>query len=221
MNTLGQKIKALRERQGMNVSDFAKAVGVSHVSVLNWEKGETRNMKLESLLAISKFGEIGIDELVSDEPLTPTAKSTHEATFEVLNVRAACGNGITNSDYPEIVRRMVMPIEKAMELIGSINKNGNIKVIIASKDSMVPTINPNDLLFVDTSIQNFAGESVYIILHGGELLCKRISLVGRNLTVISDNKNYDSWLWVERPDETRIIGKVLRALPMNFKNFGN
>lgn len=221
MNTLGQKIKMLRDREGMNVSDFAKAIGVSHVSVLNWEKGETRNMKLESLLAISKFGKIGIDELVSDEPLTLSEKSVNEVTFDVLNVRAACGNGIINPDYPEIVRRMVMPIEKAMELIGSINKNGNIKVIVASKDSMVPTINPNDLLFIDTSVNDFAGESVYVILHGGELLCKRISLIGRNLTVISDNKNYDLWLWVERPDETRIVGKVLRALPMDFKNFGN
>lgn len=30
MNTLGQKIKMLRDREGMNVSDFAKAIGVPH-----------------------------------------------------------------------------------------------------------------------------------------------------------------------------------------------
>ena len=30
MNTLGQKIKMLRDREGMKVSDFAKAIGVSN-----------------------------------------------------------------------------------------------------------------------------------------------------------------------------------------------
>lgn len=218
---LGKKIQALRESFEMNVSDFAKAIGVSHVAVLNWEKGETKNMKLESLLSLSKFCKVGIDELVSERPPVTNIQTSDEAIFEVLNVQAACGNGIINPDYPEIVRRMVMPIEKAMNLIGSINKNGNIKVIIAAKDSMTPTINPNDLLFVDTSVKDFAGEAVYVLLHGGELLCKRLSLVGRNLTVISDNKNYESWLWNEKPDETKIIGRVLRALPINFKNFGN
>jgi hypothetical protein len=80
--------------------------------------------------------------------------------------------------------------------------------------------NPDDLLFVDTSIKDYIGEAVYILLHGGELVCKRISLVGRELTVSSDNKAYPSWPWHERPEETKIIGKVIKALPMSFKKFG-
>lgn len=142
------------------------------------------------------------------------------ASFEMLDIKAACGDGKINSDHPEIIRTLVMSLEEAQKLIGSINKNGSIQIIIASKDSMTPAIQPDDLLFVDTSIKEYVGEAVYILLHGGELVCKRLSLAGKTLTVSSDNKAYPSWPWDERSEETKIVGKVLRVLPMNFKKFG-
>ena len=148
------------------------------------------------------------------------AKPT-EAVFGVLDVKAACGSGVVNPDRPETIRQIIMPVEDAMKLIGSANRNGQIKVIIAIKDSMTPTINPNDMLFVDMSVTEFAGEAVYILLHAGELICKRLQMLGKHLTVISDNRNYESWRWEDKPDETRIVGKVLRVLPLHFKILGN
>lgn len=153
-------------------------------------------------------------------PNPPAAIELDSATFHVLDVKAACGNGHHNHDYPETVRTLIMSPEEAQRLIGSQNKHGAIQVILASKDSMAPAIQPDDLLFVDTSIKDYIGEAVYILLHGDELVCKRISLVGRELTVSSDNKAYPSWPWHERPEETKIIGKVIKALPMSFKKFG-
>ena len=176
---------------------------------------------MKNLISIGRVAKVSIDDLINNPIKSSLEKTDDGVVFEALDVKAACGSGLISSDYPEIISRMVMPVEKAFELIGSINKSRNIKVIIAAKDSMVPTINPNDLLFVDTSINDYSGEAVYVLLHGGELLCKRLSLVGKDLKVISDNKSYESWLWIDRPEETRIIGKVVRALPMNFKNFGN
>jgi len=142
------------------------------------------------------------------------------SVFGMFDVKAACGDGIANADYPETVRTLVMSPSEARRLIGSTNKSGAIKVIVASKDSMVPTINPDDLLFVDTSVAEYIGEAVYILRHGGELVCKRLSLVGNTLTVSSDNRAYESWSWSDRNEETAIVGRVLRALPMTFKNFG-
>lgn len=34
-------IKALREKKGLRVSDIAKALNISHVSVIQWERGDT------------------------------------------------------------------------------------------------------------------------------------------------------------------------------------
>ncbi|MCX5590901.1 S24 family peptidase [Alcaligenes endophyticus] len=161
-----------------------------------------------------------LDDGVLAASASITAPDEDISVFELLDVKAACGEGVYNQDYPEVVRSMAMPIDVAQQLIGSANKNAAIKIIVAAKDSMVPTINPDDLLFVDTSVQEYLGESIYILLHGNELVCKRLSLVGKHLTVISDNTAYPSWPWDERPDATRIVGRVLRALPIAFKKFG-
>lgn len=141
----------------------------------------------------------------------------------VFNVLDAFGAGIlpSNADPQETITSLVMPAKKAKELIGSANHSGKIKLIMAVKDSMTPTIQPNDLLFVDTSINEYVGEAVYILYHGNELVCKRLSLVGKNLIVSSDNEFYQAWNWADRPEATKIVGKVLRALPLNFKVFGN
>lgn len=198
---IGRRLKEERNLKGLSQQQLADAVGIKQSAISQLESGASQKTTYAAAIA-AKLGvnalwlETGLgpkypDNQKDDTPqedgpldLIPrTSKYGNSVVYDLLDVRAACGTGLLNPDYPEIIRRMVMPIEKAMELIGSINKNGNIKVIVASKDSMVPTINPNDLLFIDTSVNDFAGESVYVILHGGELLCKRISLIGRNLTI--------------------------------------
>ncbi|MGG4774856.1 helix-turn-helix transcriptional regulator [Paenalcaligenes sp. Me52] len=157
------------------------------------------------------------------------AKSTHHnsvsknadiAIFERLDVRAACGSGIGNSDYPEVLSTMSMPIGMAQKMLGTTNKANSVKIVMASRDSMVPTINPDDLLFVDVSVNEYVSEGVYLLVHDKDLVCKRLSRPGRDVMVTSDNNKYPSWKWSERPEDTRIVGRVIRALPIQFKNFG-
>jgi phage repressor protein C with HTH and peptisase S24 domain len=162
--------------------------------------------------------EIRQSKAVPPLPLRPE-KRKDSVIFDLLDVCASCGSGEINENYPEVVRSIEMPMDEARRLIGKIGES--VKVIKAVHDSMTPTIQPDDLLFVDTSTTSFqGGEGIYLIYHDGGLLCKRISRVGKKLKVTSDNKHYDSWLWDDRMDDTRIIGRVLRALPMDFKNFG-
>lgn len=206
-------------------ADVARLLGVSSQTLANWED---RGMSKTGMIdAQSKIG-VSIEWLKTGRGQMHHAPGqirdkTADAVFDVLDVRAACSNngGAINSDHPEVIKRIVMPVGKALELIGSANRNDHIKVFIAAKDSMVPTIMPNDLLFVDISIIEFDGEGIYALLHGGEVICKRLQLVGKHLTVISDNKNYEPWRWEDKPDETQVIGKVLRALPIDFKIFSN
>lgn len=188
---------------------FSDVVGPEHWGLADWP--------IESPIAKSHIKNLRLISGSQEQPLKQGIEDS--ATFHIIDIKAACGDGAINQDYPDTIRTLIMSPEEAQRLIGSQNRNGNIQVIIANKDSMSPAINPDDLLFVDTFVKDYAGEAVYILLHGGELVCKRLSLVGRVLTVSSDNKAYPSWPWDERPDETKIVGKVIRALPMNFKKF--
>lgn len=212
------------KEEGMNQSDLARRIGVLPQDITNWKK---RDLPSDKYVDIADALNRSIDDLLgrsgykqtSDQQTSPLNKPDI-ALFDLLNIRAACGESVVNQDYPEVVTSIAMPVDVARQLIGATNKNSSIKIIVAAKDSMVPTINPDDLLFVDTSVQEYIGETIYILLHGNELVCKRISLVGKNLTVTSDNEAYPPWLWSDKPDATRIVGQVLRTLPIEFKKFG-
>jgi len=138
--------------------------------------------------------------------------------YDLLDVRAACGDGAINEDYPDVIYSLEMPSEIAHRLIGRVGKN--VKIIRAVNDSMTPTINSGDMLFVDISVQDFRGrEGIYLIFHGGGLICKRLSMAGKALMVTSDNSGYPTWTWDEKMDDTRIVGKVICSLPLKFENF--
>ncbi|EEO27684.1 S24 family peptidase [Oxalobacter paraformigenes] len=224
--------KALIARSKKPV-DLVKATGKSAASISGWLNGQTKMIEADNAMLVCAFlrispwwlmfgkGKSGLEEELPTfaEQAVAIRNPDEEAVFDVLDVVAVCGPGRINPDYPEIIRSIVMPITEAYNLIGTRNTQGQIKIITAGNDSMVPTIKPSDILFVDTSVTQYSGEAVYILVHGGELICKRLSLLGKDLIVSSDNKFYGSWNWKDKPDDTQIVGKVIRALPMDFKVF--
>ncbi|HBQ88670.1 MAG TPA: hypothetical protein DD803_04320 [Alcaligenes faecalis] len=203
---------------GWNQVELASRLHVAPQFITNWIK---RGMPADRLEGAADALGCSIDELLGRKVShLPPAPQSDNVRFDQLDVRAACGDGYSNEDHPEVVSTMFLPAQVAQEMLGTTNRNGNIKLITAAKDSMAPTINPDDLVFVDTAVNEYVGETVYLILHGNELLCKRLSLVGRDIVVSSDNKSYPDWKWSERPDATKIIGRVVRVLPIQFKKFG-
>lgn len=204
---------------GWNQVELASRLHVAPQFITNWIK---RGMPADRLEDAADALGCSIDELLGRKVNhhLPPAMQSDNVRFDQLDVRAACGDGYSNDDHPEVVSTMFLPAQVAQEMLGTTNRNGNIKLITAAKDSMAPTINPDDLVFVDTAVNEYVGETVYLILHGNELLCKRLSLVGRDIVVSSDNKSYPDWKWSERPDATKIIGRVVRVLPIQFKKFG-
>lgn len=217
--------RALRwaKEDGLNQSDLAKRLSVLPQDISNWKKrdlpsdkyldvAEALNRSLDDLLGRSGFlkrESAGVNKLKEDVAL-----------FDVLDIRAACGDGAFNKDYPEVMSTLSMPLSVAQKMLGTTNRANSVKIVMAARDSMVPTINPEDLLFVDTSIKEYISEGIYLLVHDSDLVCKRLSRPGKDIVVTSDNQTYPPWRWSDRPDNTRIVGRVLRALPIQFKNFG-
>lgn len=52
METMGDRIKTLREARKHTQESLAKAVGVTKSAVSQWEAGSTKNIKLETFLAL-------------------------------------------------------------------------------------------------------------------------------------------------------------------------
>lgn len=214
----------LNEKYGGQQIALANAADISATLVSRYIKGtkgigEDMVSKIEGNTGY--FGWFGIasgeDVPAATKPRPSTAPSG--IVFNLLDVEAACGDGRQNVDYPEIVRAIVLSDDEARDRIGSLNKSGSIHVIMATGDSMVPTIQPRDLLFVDTAVREFSGDGIYLIRRDHGLSCKRLSMAGRTLLVTSDNPVARDWKWKDKRESDAIIGRVLAALPMTFKQF--
>lgn len=183
----------------------------------NTRTGKVRSMGSD--LAREIEGALNLERGTLDHEPRDTPPPPSGAVFYQLDVEAACGDGRQNADYPEIVRAIVLSDTEAREHIGSLNNSGSIRVIVATGDSMVPTIQPRDLLFVDTAVTEFSGDGIYLIRRDHGLSCKRLSMAGRTLLVTSDNPVARDWKWKDKRESDAIIGRVLAALPMTFKQF--
>ena len=152
----------------------------------------------------------------------PQAGRAHEAfmpanqnlvNVRYYDVRASAGFGLLNDERPKPV---IIQIFKAILDMANVHPNDAI-IIHANGDSMVPTINSDDALVVDTK-RSSSLSGVYVMVLDGQLLVKRLSLrADRRIRISSDNAIYppdeipmDSVCWgeAERADQLCIVGKV-------------
>jgi hypothetical protein len=67
----------------------------------------------------------------------------------------------------------------------------NLALIVAEGDSMLPTINPGDMLVVDHSRSALSGDGIYVLNLCGNCLVKRVQvLVDGSVNIVSDNPAY-------------------------------
>ena len=105
------------------------------------------------------------------------------------NVTASMGCGITVYDETQTATYNIS-LELARDL--GINAN-NSEMIIASGDSMLPTIEGGDTLLIDLSRTEIYDGKIYCVRIDNQLYAKRLQRIPPNIVkVISDNKDkYD------------------------------
>lgn len=131
--------------------------------------------------------------------------------FDLLDVRAAAGNGCSAVEFPEVVNKLhVLESWAKLNLPAELS---NIKVISARGTSMQGTIENGDVLFVDSSVRAYDGDGIYVISRSGDVQVKRLQrLNGDVLAVISDNRAFKTERLVgDEANGVIICGRVLAA----------
>jgi len=106
-------------------------------------------------------------------------------SFERLDIQAAAGTGVFVSHSPQVIEKIQVLESWARKNLGF--NLQNIRTITAWGDSMSPTFNDGDFLFVDETIRHFEGDGLYIIATP-ELRAKRLQrLIDGSMRIISDN----------------------------------
>ena len=171
-------------------ADLARQIGKSPAQLNQWLNGY-RNLSDGMALKIEK--QLGLPDgwLSNNEDIPATAVMTMPAQnimrYELLDVSAAAGRGYYNDDFPETVQLIDLTEEWARKHLGANYKS--VKLITAKGDSMKPTIDSGDILFVDTAAEEYNGEGIYIISAADGVKVKRLqSLISGGMLVISDNQ---------------------------------
>lgn len=95
------------------------------------------------------------------------------------------------------------------------SKAENVKALIARGDSMQPTINDGDLVWVDISVTSPTVDGLYLFTIKGELFIKRLSLddFNNSASIISDNNLYPPII-IDNLNKISPLGKIISVTKM-------
>ncbi|MCK8572478.1 XRE family transcriptional regulator [Yersinia ruckeri] len=209
----------LREKE-VSVSNLAKVSGVSYEMARRYTLGtakprDEKMLRIASHLSVSPaYLDYGVTTAGTVEPDKKVVK------IRQLEVFASAGNGYINNEFPTLISSIEFPVEKVYELFGRKSLDG-IELMNVDGDSMMPTLCPKDLLFIDTRIDHFNGDGVYVFNFEDSTFVKRLQKVkGRKLAVLSDNEKYPPFfIEANEMSDLYVFGKLIKHLPLKFNDF--
>jgi phage repressor protein C with HTH and peptisase S24 domain len=166
-------------------------------------------LKAEERQALARFLDIDEQELSDTQLYKPALKKLPNViNIDMLDVFACCGNGTDITSEP-VIGTWQMPIVDFNAM--SLTKPENIKIIKAVGDSMTPTVQDGDYVFVDISNQYITSDGVYVLRLPTGLLIKRIQNgLNGDVIVRSDNPAYEPL--TAKLSDVRVLGRVVRIL---------
>ena len=224
MTTLSERLTSLMNEKGISQAELARLIGIKQPSVFKILNGETRNPKkiLEIATALNvdphwlKTGEGGpapsyrIVEV--SEPQNPNT-----VRVDILDVEASAGNGAYLSPTEQGLLSQEFDLTFFRQQFGRADAK-HLKLITVKGDSMAPTLESGDLLYVDISENYFAADGLYVFTFDGQTFIKRLQKVGKEMLVISDNPTYKEWTFTQ-DDDVFIHGRVIFSMPMKWRKW--
>ncbi|MDE9471017.1 helix-turn-helix domain-containing protein [Xenorhabdus bovienii] len=228
MKTFAERLnKALRDEK-MSQAQLASRIGVSQPAIWRLTSGQTNTSR--KLVEIANTLNVSPEWLMhGEERLNTESSSTEEVKntdgnsyhIEAFDIQASSDSDVVSStEFSEAIKGIIYTTEQANALFGS-RSNKVVKVTTVLSDSMSPSIEPGDLIFVDISINHFDGDGVYVFALKGQLHIKRLQSMYKKLAIISDNKKYETWYLDEKEEfpHVKIIAKVLLRLSSDHQRF--
>lgn len=210
--TLGQRLRAEREAQGISRADLARHMGVAVSTLSDLELDESKSttklhLAAERLRVSARWLETG------EGPKQLATQATHEPV-EWTDILASAqqvslGDGAEALEYAET--------HKLKFRADSLRRQGlhadKLVVYYAKGDSMEPRINRGDAIMFDTSDTRPADGCIFIVQWRGELFAKRVNVIDGVVYFESDNPAGDhNWKKPRRMDDSRqpieVLGRV-------------
>ena len=226
---------------GESARSFALKINVLPATFHNYVKGTTEPTRTV-LKAIAELKQINIEWLVTGNgpmmkeeaslPVPTEEKSliTPKSSFFITNLE---GKQVEYQPNPDLVNIPVLSLEAACGvgtfsnenyitamfsatrewLFRNLNRNpDHIYLIQAKGDSMIDTIKPNDIVFVDTEDAKSPSDGIWVFSVENQIFLKRLQVLPtKKLKVISDNPIYETYIL--DPDHTfHLLARYIATL---------
>lgn len=220
METLGDRLKEIRIKRKHTQGSLAQLSGVPQQTIQAIESQrikETRHlMRLAKALRINpewlSTGEGEMErsylEVYSVQEDTPAYGAP--LSIPVYAITASMGRG-RFADSEQVLKIVVLDPATIRDMNLSGGSNG-IVAVYADGESMLPTIPPKSIVFVDRN-QRDLRDGVHLVRLEEMIYVKRLQrLPNHKVKVISDNSIYEPFeVDLKNGDDFEILGKVLRV----------
>lgn len=226
MTTLAERLTSLMTDKGLSQAELARMTGLKQPSIFKIVSGQTLNPKnileIATALGVNAHwlktgeGEPDSDSVRVVNMYEPEVANT--IRVEILDIEASAGNGtfLTRSEQGLLAQEFDLDFFRRQ--FGRTDAK-NLKIIAVKGDSMAPTLESGDLLYVDVAENYFSADGLYVFTFDDHTFIKRLQKRGREMWAMSDNKEkYEPWQ-IHTDDPIYIHGRVVFSLPMKMKKW--
>jgi len=194
--TLGSRVKTLREAKGWSQTRLESESGVNQQNISNIERGKTLNPNRDVLENLSKALETTPLYLITGISSSPKITESLEDFGKTL-----LGNELKKLSG-------AMPIS-AEEWIGTQANLTDEKFRILKIDDDSMNLRLGDMVVLDTSITTYTGPGIYALLVDEIPVIRRMQVtLGGDILIMCDNKAYTDERFNPQNFPFKILGKV-------------
>ncbi len=185
--------------------DVANLLGISQMNFATMKKRD--KVPFRELLDFCAKRSIAINWLLYGQSPESLIDATNKffmvRYFSEVNASAGGGGGGDDERYESL-----MLSENFVTTLGGERELKNIEAINVSGDSMEPTFNYHDIVFLNRSKQDISRGGIFTINTEHGLFIKRVQKrIDGKIDIISDNKEYP--IQTVYPEEIEIIGRIV------------
>ena len=203
-----EKLKDVLSKDGNENKVFDKDVADSlDITQANLATMKTRNkIPFSNILDFCALKKISINWLLYGQDPSSLVDSTDRYWIKYFpDIAVSAGGGAYDAD--DSYEKLDVP-DYFVSILGGQKNIKNIEAINVSGDSMEPTLNTGNIIYLDTTKKDISKDGIYAFTNTNGLFVKRIQKrIDGQIDIISDNKEYP--MQITTKAEINIMGKVV------------